>query len=317
MRLKAKKEMKAAKDLSDKTKLDAIQSSFKILINSFYGYLGYSRGLFNDTIAADRVTKTGQELLRTVDQGDRREKGNGRGGGYRRSLLRAPLPPSGLKNRSSGSSGVWRSVLPEGISLALNGRYRKMLSYKPKNYALEGYDGKITLKGSSLTSRSVERFGRKYVRNCIEAILHGDVGRLHGEYVDRYREISSNGLPVEEFSRTETLKDTPGNTWKRSTAAGGTGPRPTRRPSGPWANGDGVRKFRSTSRATTPQARVSPIAGSPRNGIPSHRTRMFRFTSGAWRNCRGNLSCFSLRRISGRSSRRKTSSVFLRKASTS
>ncbi len=207
MRLKAKKEMKAAKDPSDKTKLDAIQSSFKILINSFYGYLGYSRGLFNDTIAADRVTKTGQELLRTLIRAIDEKKG---------TVVEVDtdgvffVPPPAVRTEEQEQRFVRSvaSVLPEGISLALNGRYRKMLSYKPKNYALEGYEGKITLKGSSLTSRSVELFGRKYVRNCIEAILHGDVGRLHGEYVDRYREISTNGLPVEEFSRTEALKDT-------------------------------------------------------------------------------------------------------------
>ena len=33
-----------------------IQSSFKVLINSFYGYLGYGRGYFNDFDAAEAVT---------------------------------------------------------------------------------------------------------------------------------------------------------------------------------------------------------------------------------------------------------------------
>ncbi len=208
MRLKAKKEMKAANDISNKAKLDALQSSFKILINSFYGYLGYSRGLFNDTIAADRVTKTGQELLRRLIRTISEKKG---------MVVEVDtdgvffVPPATIRTPEQAQKFVRSvaSVLPEGISLALNARYRRMLSYKPKNYALEGYDGKITLKGSSLTSRSIERFGRKYIRNCIEAILRDDIGRLHHEYVDLYRDISSNKLQVEDFSRTETLKDTP------------------------------------------------------------------------------------------------------------
>ncbi len=208
MRLQAKKEMKAAKDLSEKGKLDAIQSSFKILINSFYGYLGYGRGLFNDTIAADRVTKSGQELLRGLIRTIVDKQG---------AVVEVDtdgvffVPPPNIRTEEQESRFVKSiaSTLPEGISLALNGRYRKMLSYKPKNYALEGYDGKITLKGSSLTSRSIERFGRKYVRNCIEAILRGDIEGLHREYVDLHRDISSNKLQVEDFSRTETLRDGP------------------------------------------------------------------------------------------------------------
>jgi DNA polymerase elongation subunit (family B) len=206
MRLQAKKQMKASNDLQDKAKLDALQSSFKILINSFYGYLGYGRGLFNDTIAADRVTRTGQELLRTLI----REIGE-RGAAVVEVDTDGVffVPPESVKTPEQEERFVKRlaKTLPEGISLALNGRYRRMLSYKPKNYALEAYDGKITLKGSSLTSRSIEKFGRRYVRACVESILQGDVARLHREYLTLHNDISSSRLPVGDFARTETLKD--------------------------------------------------------------------------------------------------------------
>lgn len=207
MRLEAKQEMKASRVLSEKTKLDALQSSFKILINSFYGYLGYGRGLFNDTIAADRVTRTGQELLRRLI----REIGEKNG-----TVVEVDtdgvffVPPASVGSVEQEKRFVKKigSVLPAGITLALNGRYRRMLSYKAKNYALESFDGKITLKGSSMTSRSIERFGRKYIRSCVEAILRADVAGLHREYIDLHGAISGNRLQVEDFSRTETLKDT-------------------------------------------------------------------------------------------------------------
>ena len=38
---------------------EGMQGSFKVHINSFYGYLGYSGGLFNDYDAAERVTLAG------------------------------------------------------------------------------------------------------------------------------------------------------------------------------------------------------------------------------------------------------------------
>ena len=65
-RLEAKRQMQSATTPSEKSKFDAIQSSYKILINSFYGYLGYNRALFNDMKAADHITKTGQHILRQL-----------------------------------------------------------------------------------------------------------------------------------------------------------------------------------------------------------------------------------------------------------
>ena len=56
LRLETKKKMREAKNEIDQSRLDAMQSSFKILVNSFYGYLGYARALFNDYAQADVVT---------------------------------------------------------------------------------------------------------------------------------------------------------------------------------------------------------------------------------------------------------------------
>ena len=47
--------------------------------------------------------------------------------------------------------------------LERDGRAKAMLSYKKKNYALLGYDERITVKGSSLSSRSLEKFGRNFL----------------------------------------------------------------------------------------------------------------------------------------------------------
>jgi len=48
MRLDVKRSLKQTTNEQEYSTLDAMQSSFKILINSFYGYLGYGKGLFND-----------------------------------------------------------------------------------------------------------------------------------------------------------------------------------------------------------------------------------------------------------------------------
>ena len=206
MRLETKRQMQRSDDPVARSRLDAMQSSLKILINSFYGYLGYNRALFNDHARADEVTKTGQKLLRTMMAEIRNEGGK---------VVEVDtdgiffVPPVGVDSEAQESAFVsaLSSKLPEGITVALSGRYRKILSYKKKNYALLGYDNKIRIRGSSLVSRSMEQFGRTFVHNCIDFILQADFAGLHRLYVQYYQSILSHGLDVRDFARVETLKD--------------------------------------------------------------------------------------------------------------
>src|SRR6059058_3399222 len=65
-RLEAKAKMRAAKDRGQQQYFQALQNTFKILINSFYGYLGFAQGHFADFDAAARVTQIGRELLKKM-----------------------------------------------------------------------------------------------------------------------------------------------------------------------------------------------------------------------------------------------------------
>lgn len=207
MRLDAKRAMKAEADPANRAKLDALQSSFKILINSFYGYLGYNRALFNDIEQADRVTMTGQAHLRRLIEAI---------GSRRGAVIQVDTdgiffsPPDtirGVEEKEEAFVPLIARELPEGIRLALNGRYKAMLSYKKKNYALLGYDNKISMKGSSLTSRSLEKFGRHFVAQCIDALLNRNIAALHSLFVSLWTDIAEHRLTVADFARTETLRE--------------------------------------------------------------------------------------------------------------
>ena len=65
-RVKAKDLAGNAKDEDSKLYGHALQSTFKILINSFYGYLGFQMGHFNDFDAANQVTAKGRELIQSA-----------------------------------------------------------------------------------------------------------------------------------------------------------------------------------------------------------------------------------------------------------
>src|SRR5438067_8149535 len=65
-RLEAKAKMRAEQDPSRQHHLQALQNTFKILLNSFYGYLGFAQGHFADFDAAARVTQIGRDLLKKM-----------------------------------------------------------------------------------------------------------------------------------------------------------------------------------------------------------------------------------------------------------
>jgi DNA polymerase I len=206
LRLETKRKMREMTDPLEKSRLDAMQSSFKILANSFYGYLGYARALFNDYARADGVTQAGQEILRLMIGHIRNEGGQ---------VIEVDtdgiffVPPERVQGESAEAGFVetLAGIMPPGISVALDGRYQKMLSYKKKNYALLGYDQLVKIRGSSLISRSMEPFGRAYIRSCIDCLLHEDIEGLHALYVQYRQKIAEHKLDVREFGRIETLKE--------------------------------------------------------------------------------------------------------------
>ena len=209
LRFKAKERAHEEKKLGNSSlsaNFDAMQSSFKILINAMYGYLGYSGGIFNDFIEADKVTSTGQSLAKKMimDFEARRCKvievdTDG--------ILFIPPPEVTTELAERELVSEVSSLMPQGIKIGFDGRFKIMISYMKKNYALLGYDQVMILKGSSLTSRSGEKFGRDFVRRGFETLLTEDIDGLHNLFTEYRNKILNHELDISDFSRTESLKN--------------------------------------------------------------------------------------------------------------
>lgn len=205
-RLEAKDAMKKASSPQERLRLDALQGTFKILINSFYGYLGFSQAHFADFDAASEVTARGRALLREMvdwlsERGARVIEIDTDGIYFQ--------PPEGASLESL-QNGI-REVLPEGIDVDFDRQYEAMFSYKAKNYALLDADGTITIKGGALKSRGLERFQRDFMREMIACLLRREpeaVVELRKQYEDAIRE---GRWGVEQFMKTEALQDSPAN----------------------------------------------------------------------------------------------------------
>ena len=204
-RVRAKRGMRETGDPAERAHLAALQQSFKILINAFYGYLAFSGGHWNDYAAADRVTAEGRAIVaalleRLTKLGATPVEADTDGVYF--------VPPAG--HGPEDDDTLLEQVaagLPPGIQLELDGRYVAMLSYKMKTYALLDERGRFVLKGSAFRSRGIEPFQRQLIEEVVRALLDGrreEVGRIINRRLD---DFAAHRIDVRAFARTETLHE--------------------------------------------------------------------------------------------------------------
>ncbi|MBA2469211.1 MAG: DNA polymerase [Chloroflexia bacterium] len=184
---------------------DGLQGTFKVLINSFYGYLGFGRGRFNDYDAAERITLEGQRLIQWVvaklhEEGAEPIEVDTDGVFF--------TPPPHIHSETGEEAFIQQlsGVLPGRIRLAHDGRYERMLSLKLKNYALLDYDGTMTMKGSALRSRRMEPCFREFLKATAYDFMRDQRDEARERYFDLAERILARQLPPEAFSQWSMLR---------------------------------------------------------------------------------------------------------------
>ena len=205
-RLKAKSSLNDAETNADRSYWDGVQGSYKVLINSFYGYLAYGRANFNDYSAAARITTHGQQIARRLVT--MLSERNAR-------LIEADtdgvyfVVPPGIETERDEHDFVdaLSGELPEGIHLSHDGRFQGMISLKAKNYILIDFSGRLIIKGSSLRSRRDERVFREFVRKLAPLLINrqsGAASALYSEFADR---LQAGQFDRGEICRRETVTE--------------------------------------------------------------------------------------------------------------
>ncbi|MBN1268170.1 MAG: DNA polymerase II [Kiritimatiellae bacterium] len=187
--------------------LGALDGTFKILINSFYGYLGFSQARFSDFDRAERIAAEGRKLLQQMIEWIRDHKGkpieidtDG--------IYFVPPPLRGEKAVDHFRE-AFRESLPPGIEVEFDGEYVSMFSYKMKNYALLDAQGEMIIKGAALKSRGLEPFQRDFLEEMLRLKLEGKDAQIP-KLRDRYAAAILKGeWPIERLAKTETLQDAP------------------------------------------------------------------------------------------------------------
>ncbi|MFC1452465.1 DNA polymerase domain-containing protein [Verrucomicrobiota bacterium] len=213
-RVRAKDEMDACRSKDGRVYLDALQSTFKVLINSFYGYLGFAQGRFNDFDSAEAVAGQGRELLRAMIEWLRAHGAVpveiDTDGIY---FTPPPATVSGGSVKRTKALDEFRQAfaasLPDGIEVEFDGDYESMYSYKMKNYALLTREGEMIIKGAALKSRGLEPFQRSFVEEVVRLKLEGhgrDIPKLKAGYEKAIREREWS---IDRLAKTERLQDAP------------------------------------------------------------------------------------------------------------
>jgi DNA polymerase, archaea type len=229
-RLQAKADMRRAKDPKQQRYFHALQNTFKILINSFYGYLGFAQGNFADFDAAARVTQIGRELLKKMidwlkaqgaqvievdtdgiyfvpPQNGPVVAGGADAGRVEHTLGRdepgSTPPATTIETLRSGLA----KELPPGIEVEFDEQFEAMFSYKAKNYALLTRDGDVVIKGGALKSRGLEKFQRLFMEEMIKLVMQGKPEKIAALRDDYEEKIRSRAWHIDMLMKTDTLQD--------------------------------------------------------------------------------------------------------------
>ncbi len=201
-RLQAKSDMREAKDEPTRRYFHALQNTFKILINSFYGYLGFAQGNFADFEAAARVTQIGRDLLKQMIEWLKAQGAQ---------VIEVDTDGIYFVPPNEGEIDKLRDglakELPPGIEVEFDEQFEAMFSYKAKNYALLTRDREVILKGGALKSRGLEKFQRNFLEEMIKLLMEGNpeaIPALRDEFEQKIRE---RAWPIEMLMKTDTLQD--------------------------------------------------------------------------------------------------------------
>lgn len=196
----------------------AIRSSLKNMINSLAWYLSNSRTLFNDFTLSEELAKLGKNIIQDFISLITSMNG---------TVLLVDtdgiyfVPPVSHQTEIKKKQFIEciNEVIPSGMQVSIQGEYKRILCYKRKNCALLDYDNNIHIEGTSLISRTMERFGIEFIHQCINGLLNGDYEKLHNAYIHYFKIISERKLSIKDFSKTEVLRES-FNEYTRSVESG-------------------------------------------------------------------------------------------------
>jgi len=176
-RMGMKKKLKAAKKKSEeRLLLDARQHSLKILMNSFYGYLGYARSRWFSRECAAAITAWSRQYVQQVLDKAVKKGFTALYGDTDSAFL--IIPKEKKKEDVEKFVEEINADLPGVMNLELEGFFRRGIFVTKesgegakKKYALIDYEGNLKIVGFEYVRRDWSTIAKETQRNVIAAVL--------------------------------------------------------------------------------------------------------------------------------------------------
>nr|P30320.1 RecName: Full=DNA polymerase [Paramecium bursaria Chlorella virus NY2A]pir/B42543/ DNA-directed DNA polymerase (EC 2.7.7.7) - Chlorella virus CV-NY-2A [Paramecium bursaria Chlorella virus NY2A]AAA88827.1 DNA polymerase [Paramecium bursaria Chlorella virus NY2A] len=222
-RKQAKKHMAEAKKNDDEFRealYDAQQRSYKIVMNSVYGFLGASRGFIPCVPIAASVTATGRKMIEhTAKRVTELLPGSEVIYGDTDSvMIRMKLPDDKIHDMdeqfkmAKWLAGEITKDFKAPNDLEFEKIYYPYILYSKKRYAAIKFEdpdekGKVDVKGLALVRRDFSPITREILKESLDTILFKkDTPTAVTETVECIRKVLDNEYPMEKFTMSKTLK---------------------------------------------------------------------------------------------------------------
>lgn len=207
MRYDIKKRIRQYDELgmqSLKEQQKATDGSVKIFLNTMsYGFLAFGHSGFNDFDEAERITTTGQQIIKQMIEQIKMDGGQPLKVDTDGVALRVP---DEWVNKEDEYCERLTDKLPENIIIENDGIYDGIISFDRKSYALLNEDGSITTKGNTITGRGVEPFYNEMISHTIEYLFDKKEKTPQSRYNELKELITEQKLEAEDVKQRSSLK---------------------------------------------------------------------------------------------------------------
>lgn len=171
----------------------------KIMINSFYGFLGATGLNFNYPEGAAEITRRGRAILnKAIEWANERCY----------PIVNADTDSISFEPHPDSEMDAVLSELnnhfPDSIRWEDDGVYDAVLVVKAKNYALK-QNGEIKIKGSALKATMKEPALADFLNSSISAILGGVDMYISGNYWNAAKSIKDGDINISDWSSKKTI----------------------------------------------------------------------------------------------------------------
>jgi len=206
-RIELKKKLKSLKKGTHEYKMvDTRQKALKLILNSFYGYMGFPGARWYSIEAASAVTAWGRKYITEIMK-KAEEKGFQVVYGDTDSVMLS-AEGKNFKERVLEFLQEVNSSLPEPMELELEGFYVRGLFVTKKRYALLAEDGSLVIKGLERVRRDWSDLAREAQEKVLRLVLENRVEEAKRYVQELVEKIRKKEIPMERMIiRTQLTKE--------------------------------------------------------------------------------------------------------------